>query len=68
MGHIVSNMPWALSMGTTQDGFSGHFFRNFEINFVFFIVSMSDLVHDVEAIYSPPLHANSIWKSFLKYE
>ena len=34
--------------------------------FALLLVDIVDLVHDVEAIFS--LTANSIWKSFLKYE
>ena len=32
------------------DSFSGQFFRNFEINFVCFVVAIFDLVHYVEAL------------------
>ena len=41
----------AKTRGTTYDGFSGQFFRIFEIIFVCFVVAMSDLVQDVEAIH-----------------
>ena len=40
-------------------------FSNFEIKCFCFAVSINDLVNDVEAIF---LTANTIWKSFLKYE
>ena len=41
--------------GTMLDGFSGQIFRIFEIIIFCFVVVMYDLVHDVEAIFHPPL-------------
>ena len=46
---------------------SGKFFRIFKLIIYSFIVAMSDLVHDVEAIHTAKTD-NSIWKPFLKYE
>ena len=39
---------------TTQDVFSGHFLFIFLKLFFCFVVAMSDLVHDVEAIFHLP--------------
>ena len=36
--------------------------------FFCFVVSICDLVHNVEAIFSPSLTNYIIWKYFLKYE
>ena len=36
---------------TTLDGFSGQYFRIFEINFERFVVPIFDLEHDVYAIH-----------------
>ena len=44
-----------------------NFFRIFKLIIFSFIVAMSDLVHDVEAIHTIKTD-NSIWKPFLKYE
>ena len=38
---------------TTQDGFSGDLFRNFEVNFFCFVVAICDLVHDVAISHLP---------------
>ena len=43
-------------------------FRTFEINFFGFVVALFDLVQDLEAIHGLYVTANSILKSFLKYE
>ena len=40
-----------LARGATQDDFSGHFFRIFEIIIFCFDVAICDLVHDVETIF-----------------
>ena len=37
-----------------EDGFSGQFFRIFEIIIFCFVVDICDLVHDVEAIFHLP--------------
>ena len=49
---------------------SGQFFRIFNILLFCFVVSIFDLVQDVEAIFHLPklLIFNSIWIFFLKYE
>ena len=44
------------------------YFRKIEIIPCCFVVSMSDLVYDVEAIIWPTASAYNIWKSFMKYE
>ena len=53
---IIFNMQQCkiFSRGTTYDGFSGQFFRIFEIKLFCFVVALSDLVHDVEAIIHLP--------------
>ena len=37
-----------------KGGFSGQFFRIFEIKFRCFVIAIVDLVHDVEAIFRLP--------------
>ena len=37
--------------GAQYDGFSGQFFHIFEIKLFYFVLGMSDLVHDVETIH-----------------
>ena len=44
----------SFSRGTKKAGYCGHFFLNFEFNFLCFVVAIFDLVHDVEAIFHLP--------------
>ena len=39
------------SRGAKYDGFSGQFFRIFEIIIFCFVVAMCDIMHDVDAIH-----------------
>ena len=45
-----------------------NFFLIFEIKLFCFVLAMSEVVHDADAIQGLMYTANSIWKSFLKYE
>ena len=48
------NFYWlhqTFSQGATSDDFSGQFFRIFEIIIFCFVVTICDLVHDVETIF-----------------
>ena len=51
----VAQSIFSSQRDTTYDGFSGHFFRIFEIKFVCFDVAIFDQVHDMEAIFPLPL-------------
>ena len=48
---FVSRAGVVKARAATEDDFSGHFFRIFEIIIVCFGVAIYDLVHDVETIF-----------------
>ena len=52
---MKSSLTWAtITLGATQDGFSGQFFRIFEIIIFCFVVAICDLAHAVEAMFGLP--------------
>ena len=56
------------TLGVQRRMISVVIFFYFEIIIFCFVVAICDQVHDVETIFHPFLCANSIWKSFRKYE
>ena len=57
--NMIVSVYIASSSGTTKDGFSGQFFRIFEIIIFCFAVDILDLMHGVKALY---------YLNFKKYE